>query len=290
MQLKDIRSFIECYETRSINKASKTLYISPQGLGKILDRLELELHIKLFERTKTGLIPTNAGIIFYEKGQQILRDTDDLEKELGKLKREKELFRVGYSCGLSRSLSLDKMDFFQDKYSNYELIWEEGQNPDIKQKLIAGDLDVALVIGRLAASDYVEQEINSRDLCAVVPKGHDYYNRDKLEINDLKEKNIIILNEKYQSYHNFVQSCEHAGFYPNIKIKTMEAAMIYEFVENGLGIGIDVNIHKGGNINKDIKLIPIVDAIPWAIYVAFNKKNKDSAIIKEFIKKIIKKK
>ena len=66
--------------------------------------------------------------------------------------------------------------------------------------------------------------------------------------------------------------------------------MIYEFVENGLGIGIDVNIHKGGNINKDIKLIPIVDAIPWAIYVAFNKKNKDSAIIKEFIKKIIKKK
>ena len=73
-------------------------YLSPQGLGKILDRLELELHIKLFERTKTGLIPTKAGIIFYEKGQQILRDTDDLEKELGKLKREKELFRVGYSC------------------------------------------------------------------------------------------------------------------------------------------------------------------------------------------------
>ena len=48
MDIKDIRSFMECYETRSINKAAKSLFISPQGLGKILDRLESELHVQFF--------------------------------------------------------------------------------------------------------------------------------------------------------------------------------------------------------------------------------------------------
>ena len=62
MDTKDIRSFMECFETRSINKAAKSLYITPQGLGKILDRLEQEIKMPLFERTAKGLIPTEAGV------------------------------------------------------------------------------------------------------------------------------------------------------------------------------------------------------------------------------------
>ncbi len=44
-------------------------------------------------------------------------------------------------------------------------------------------------------------------------------------------------------------------FHPDIKIKTMEAAMIYEFVKEGLGIGIDVDIHNRESLYKDIRLI-----------------------------------
>ncbi|MCR5544994.1 MAG: LysR family transcriptional regulator, partial [Lachnospiraceae bacterium] len=65
MEIKDSNSIMECYETRSIIKAAKSLYITPQGLGKILDRLEQEAKVKLFERTKQGLIPTEAGVFFY---------------------------------------------------------------------------------------------------------------------------------------------------------------------------------------------------------------------------------
>ena len=76
---------MECYETRSINKAAKSLFISPQGLGKLLDRLEQELRIQLFERTKQGLIPTEAGVFFYEKSQKLIEDTQELEQGLEKV-------------------------------------------------------------------------------------------------------------------------------------------------------------------------------------------------------------
>lgn len=124
------------------------------------------------------------------------------------------------------------------------LVLEEGSNPDIKEKLINGQVDVALVIGRVAATGFIEEEIDSKSMCAVVPKGHSFFERESLKIADLKGQPLISLNEKYQSYANLLDSCEREGFYPDVRIKTMEAAMIYEFVREGLGIGIDVDIHN----------------------------------------------
>ncbi len=283
MDIKDIRSFMECYETRSINKAARSLYITPQGLGKILDRLEHEMQIQLFERTKQGLVPTEAGVFFYEKSIRILAETQELEQGLESIKKKNDVFNVGYSCGLIRMLPMEKIDEFQKQLGNTELVLEEGSNSDVKSKLINGQFDVALVIGRVAATGFVEKEIDSKTMCAVVPKGHKFFENESLKIADLKDESLISLNEKYQSYANLLNSCEREGFYPDVRIKTMEAAMIYEFVKEGLGIGIDVDIHNKESISKDIRLIPIEDGISWNVYVAYEKTKEENKRLRQFV-------
>ncbi|WP_170830859.1 LysR substrate-binding domain-containing protein [Pseudobutyrivibrio sp. ACV-2] len=79
-----------------------------------------------------------------------------------------------------------------------------------------------------------------------------------------------------------LNSCEREGFYPDVRIKTMEAAMIYEFVREGLGIGIDVDIHNKEVFSKDIKLIPIEDGISWNVYVAYEKSKEDDKKLQQF--------
>lgn len=61
MDTRMIGYFIACYEMGSLNKAAGALYMSPQGLGKVLDRLEEELGAPVFYRTKQGLMPTESG-------------------------------------------------------------------------------------------------------------------------------------------------------------------------------------------------------------------------------------
>ncbi len=283
MDIKDFHAIIECYETRSINKAAKTLYITPQGLGKLLDRVEHELQVKLFERTKQGLVPTESGTFFYEKSLGIISKAHELEAGLEVIKNKSKVFKVGYSCGLIRMLPLVKVEKFQEKLSNTKLVLEEGPNDEIKDALIMGKLDVALVIGRIAGFDFVEEELASKTMCAVVPKNHPLYSRSSIKIADLKAEQVICLNKKYQSYRNLVSSCEREGFYPNIRIKTMEASMIYEFVAEGLGIGIDVDIHNKKSISSDINLIPIEDAINWNVYVAYEKSKADDKHVKAFL-------
>ncbi|CBK74931.1 Transcriptional regulator [Butyrivibrio fibrisolvens 16/4] len=180
-------------------------------------------------------------------------------------------------------LPMKKMEQFQESILGTDIIWEEASNQDVKDKLVKGQLDVALVIGRIAATDYVEIEVSSKNMCAVVPVGHRLYDKESIESVDLKDEQLISLNEKYQSYTNLINTCERAGFYPNIRAKTMEAAMIYEFVREGLGIGIDVDIHNKSSMYKDIKLIPITDGIPWAVYVAYSMEGQQSLLLKHFL-------
>ncbi len=283
MDVKDIHSFMECYETRSINKASKSLYISPQGLGKLLDRLEHELRAPLFDRTKQGLIPTEAGVFLYDKSQKLLTDMQEIEQGLELIRNKKKTFHIGYSCGLIRMLPMKKMEAFQAAFTGNDIIWDEGSNQDVKDRLVKGQLDIALVIGRVAATDFVEKEVSSKQMCAIVPSNHPLYDKDSIQIRDLKDEQLITLNEKYQSYTNLLNTCEREGFYPNIRAKTMEAAMIYEFVSEGLGIGIDVDIHGKDSLSDRFKLIPIADGIPWSVYVAYNNNNQNNPLIKCFL-------
>ena len=61
MDTKMLRYFCACYETKSLNKAARRFYISPQGMGKTLSRLEGELGVSLFSRSAAGLTPTKSG-------------------------------------------------------------------------------------------------------------------------------------------------------------------------------------------------------------------------------------
>ncbi len=181
---------------------------------------------------------------------------------------------------------MSKLDKIQESLRQTELVLEESSNSDTKEKLINGHVDVALVIGRVAAANYIEEEIASRSMCAVVPQGHRLYERESIKVADLKDEALICLNEKYQSYLNLIDSCEREGFYPNIKIKTMEAAMIYEFVAEGVGIGIDVDIHSKASISDRVRLIPIEDAIKWTVYVAYRKEAEGNKYLQSFLKEL----
>lgn len=58
-------TFIKVAKARSFNKASELLFVTPPAVIKQINSLESELDVKLFERTRQGLILTPAGRSFY---------------------------------------------------------------------------------------------------------------------------------------------------------------------------------------------------------------------------------
>lgn len=281
MDTKDIRGFIRSYEAGSINKAAKELFISPQGLGKVIDRLESELDTRLFDRTPGGLVPTEAGIYFYSKSNELVRRIQDIELGIKSISARKSPLKIGYSCGVLNVLKMDQLDAFCESHPELNVIGAECSNNEVKQDVEKGRLDVAFVIGEMASRDIFQRKVFSIPYSAVIPHGHPLEKKSSVSMADLEGERLIILNEKYQSYYNIVQRCRDFHFVPDIRIKTMESFLIYRFAGEGMGIGIDVNVHDVESMQLPVTITEIVDSIPWDVYMVCPEEKKEEPIMKE---------
>lgn len=55
MNIKDLNTFITVAENKNLTRASKLLYMTPQGVSKIIKNLESESDCELFLRTGNGM-------------------------------------------------------------------------------------------------------------------------------------------------------------------------------------------------------------------------------------------
>ena len=61
MKINDMRYVIEVSRWKSINKASKYLYINQQQLSRIIAAVENELSMEIFNRSTRGAFLTEQG-------------------------------------------------------------------------------------------------------------------------------------------------------------------------------------------------------------------------------------
>src|SRR6476646_8753081 len=80
----EIEYFIEVYQTRHVSKAAIRLGVTQPTLTLSLQRLEDKLGVKLFHRTKQGVIPTEQGTLFYKKSHGLIDSWNDLHHDLGR--------------------------------------------------------------------------------------------------------------------------------------------------------------------------------------------------------------
>ena len=278
MDTKDLRSFRLVYEERSINQAARHLFITPQGLSRTIQKLEEELHSKLFTRTPSGMVPTRSGDYFYEHSQEILYKLEDLKIKMQQIDRTEDPFRIGFACGVLNLLSLQKLKQLSTDFPETLIQWEELETSAVSEKVSNGTLNAGFVIGTAAQTDLFSVPVYHSQMTAIVYPGHPFYMAESLSIEDLKGEPLITLNQKYSSFHNLIQRCSDFGFAPDIVIRTMESSLIYRFCKEHAGIGIDADIHKTSELLGNLHRIPLRDAIPWKISLICQDSQKENSV------------
>jgi len=97
MNIESLKYFIEISKTSSIAKASKSAYVSQQGLSKAIKSLEEQMNLKLFERSRKGITLTRDGGWVLEYAQRIVDQYDEM---MGRASRELERLEVMQGEGM----------------------------------------------------------------------------------------------------------------------------------------------------------------------------------------------
>lgn len=72
MRLDQIEAFVRCAETGSISAAARSEKTPKSTLSRLIAELELELRAKLLDRSARGVVLTDEGLLFLDRGRLVL--------------------------------------------------------------------------------------------------------------------------------------------------------------------------------------------------------------------------
>ena len=82
MNITELRYLVAIKKWGSVSAAAKQLYAAQPNVSKALKNLEGEYGLRIFERSSTGMIPTEQGRRFIEQAERVLEDVDRLSRSV----------------------------------------------------------------------------------------------------------------------------------------------------------------------------------------------------------------
>ena len=263
MDTKHLEYFRSVYEEKSIHAAAKKLFISPQGLGKIIQNLEAEFGTTFFNRTKNGVFATKSGDLFYEQCVKICKDLQLLQSRMERIEEDR-LLRIGFATGTLQLFPLNILYQFIEMHQEIQIHWCEYSNQILIQKILSSEIDYGFVVGNAHAGNLAQK---LRCVCPVVLlvyEGHPLYNEKVISLDMLRNENLILMNESFQIYHDFIVACRIHGFAPKVIAKTMDGGTLYRLCTEKLGLAVTPLFPMQNYLH--VKAISLAGDYTWEIY------------------------
>ena len=169
MQINHLQYVFEVARAASFTAAAKALGISQPALSKMISSIEKEYGVILFERRRTGIIPTKIGesilrncrVIFdeYRQVQETLIEKRDIVS--GHV-------RLGASDTLCHHVVPDVLKSFCERYPGVDVTLLSGQSGNLLPKIARGDIDLGLFFNRPTEEGLRVQRLKWVDFSLVV--------------------------------------------------------------------------------------------------------------------------
>ena len=146
INLNLLRIFEKVYETKSMTRSAQELFMTQSGISQNIKHLEEILNLKLFDRIKQRLIPTEKATVLYKNCKRSLHE---IEKTLLDVTGKDEELMGSVSIGLpiefGNNLVLPLLADLGKKYPKITYKIKYGLGLSINNELLNGSLDFAFV-------------------------------------------------------------------------------------------------------------------------------------------------
>ena len=185
----------EVCEMKNLTKAAKALNYSQSAVSQTIQNYEKYLGITLFERSKTGVepLPFVKPII---ESIRIIAEEEKRIKEYAESIRDLQqgMVRLGCLARIATKWLPDIFKEFGECYPNIRYEMTAGSFYDLRRNLNDETIDFAMV-SECAAKGFAFTPIIKDEMVVLLPKGHILAEEETINIQDLREENIIITSE-----------------------------------------------------------------------------------------------
>jgi DNA-binding transcriptional LysR family regulator len=196
MDIRQLRYALALAEHQHFGRAAAAVGIAQPPLSKAIAQLESELGVKLFDRTRRGVLPTAAGDALLARARHIDDELAATALDAQRAARgETGSLRIGFIGSALLSMLPTVLRRFRAEQPDVQLQLQAMSTVESTRSLVAGELDLAVIRGAPRGPG-VRQLVGvpvSRDyLTGVVSTDHPFAGQERVGVDQLRGQSLII--------------------------------------------------------------------------------------------------
>lgn len=239
MTFEQLQCFIASVEEHTFLDAAESLHISQSSLSKQIMKLEKELELTLWDRSKRTAVLTPAGEFFYKEALKISRQYHRSMEAVSHFKdSESKVLHIGTLPFLSQYHLTSVIHSFCAAHPELSFSLKEVEDQELLSGLEKDLFD--LIFARKHMLDlnlYTFHVLTEDRLVAVFPKNHPSASKKTVSLTELKRETFILMPPHTSIYRFCMRSFHDADIHPQI-LRTARAESIVSAVEIGEGISL----------------------------------------------------
>ncbi|MGB0625953.1 MAG: LysR family transcriptional regulator [Alphaproteobacteria bacterium] len=199
MDFRQLEQFVAVYEEGSFSRAARRANCTQPGLSVQIRNLENELGVALFTRNRRGVEPTVAGKRLYARGLSILNSVADTEMAVRELAGNVTgAITAGTVPSVSRSALPAALSRFTEAHPDVELSLDEAYGGTLTERVIAGELDFAVVTSAAKHEGIEAILIAEHELTLVSGPASGLRPFERIRLRDLPPLRLVLPSERHE--------------------------------------------------------------------------------------------
>lgn len=238
MTLQQMEYIVAVYRMRHFAKAAEMCKVTQPTLSSMIQKLEEELGVKIFDRSTQPVAPTPVGKSIIEQAWKVLARTRRIKEMVEEEKRSLTgTFRIGVLPTVAPYLLPRFLPQMMEEHPLLSFVIAEMKTNDIKQALVRGELDAAIVVSLDNLEHFVKTPLFYEQFMVYVSRGSRLFGMKSVRAADLSGELLWLLDEGHCFRDQLVRFCNIKGAGADNRIHSLGSMETFmRMVENGRGV------------------------------------------------------
>lgn len=238
MTLQQLEYVMAVYRCKHFAKAADYCSVTQPTLSSMIQKLEEELGVKIFDRSKQPIKPTAEGMLIIERAWKILVRAKQLKEVVQEEKKSLSgSFHVAVLPTIAPYLIPRFLPQLMNEYPELDIRVTEMKTEDIHKALKHGDIDAGIVAQVEGQEDFDNQHLYFEKFFVYVSKDDALFNNKAIRTIDLTGEYLWLLDEGHCFREQLVKFCHLKSAAKSKKAYNLGSIETFmRIVESGKGV------------------------------------------------------
>ena len=263
MSLTELKFIVAVAQERNFRRAAEKCFVTQPALSLAIKKLEEELKVIIFERSRSDVSMTEIGEQIVEQAEKVLEETARIKllAEHGR-NQLKGTLKLGLIHSIGPYLLPEIIPILRKTAPDMPLEVEENLTANLETQLKNGVIDAAIIALPFNVAGLQYKTLYDEEFDVVVPATHHWAKRKYIKPEELSDERVLLLNSGHCFSNQVTQACPELSRKGEI-LQGNSLETIRNMVASNLGITVLPCSATAARYNNPlIKVIPFIAPAP----------------------------